>query len=155
MQHVERGARAAGRDLRALDVVVIAGSSINADRARAIEDARSWAATTARRIGKWMTSGGDAVKSLGAAILQQYRWDDHIAVGAAHARAVSDEMAKNFVFAGTADDVARTIERLESCGVTHVIALLMGPDLDATVEAFGREIIPAWRRAPAAARSSA
>jgi 5,10-methylenetetrahydromethanopterin reductase len=155
LRHVERGARVAGRDWRGLDIVVIAGSSINADAARAIDDARSWAATTARRVGKWMTSGGDAVKTLGAAVLQQYRWDEHIAPGAAHARPVSDEMAKNFVLAGTAADVTRAIEGLASCGVTHVVALLMGADLDGTVEAFGREIIPAWRAAPAAARSSA
>jgi 5,10-methylenetetrahydromethanopterin reductase len=153
LQHVARGARRAGRDEQALEVAVIAGASINADRGRAIEDARSWAATTARRVGTWTTAGGDEIKRVGAAILKQYRWDDHIAVGAAHARVVSDEMARDFVFAGTAEDVARAVERLAPCGVTHVIGLMMGPDIDGTLEAFGREIIPAWRGAPAAARS--
>jgi alkanesulfonate monooxygenase SsuD/methylene tetrahydromethanopterin reductase-like flavin-dependent oxidoreductase (luciferase family) len=150
MAHVMRGARAAGRDRRDLDVAVIAGSSIDADRRRAIEAARSWAATTARRIGKWMVAGGAEVRTTGAAVLQAYRWDDHIAAGAAHAGPVSDEMAENFVLAGTADDVARAIERLERCGVDHVIALLMGPNMEATLEVFGREIIAAWPRVPAA-----
>jgi 5,10-methylenetetrahydromethanopterin reductase len=149
MEHVRRGARAAGRDPRSLDVAVIAGSSIHRDRAVAIDEARSWAATTARRIGKWMTAGGDEVKSVGAAILAQYRWDEHIARGASHARAVSDEMAASFVFAGTADDVRRTIERLEPCGVTHVIGLMVGQSIDATLDAYARDIIPAWRQAPA------
>jgi alkanesulfonate monooxygenase SsuD/methylene tetrahydromethanopterin reductase-like flavin-dependent oxidoreductase (luciferase family) len=148
MEHVRRGARAAGRNATSLDVAVIAGSSIHRDRAVAIDEARSWAATTARRIGKWMTAGGDEMRSLGAAIRAQYRWDEHIALGATHARAVSDEMASSFAFAGTADDVRRAIERLEPCGVTHVIGLMVGASIDATLDAYARDIIPAWRRAP-------
>lgn len=155
MQHVERGCHRAGRDLDGLDVAAIAGCSVNTDRGRAIEEARSWAATVARRIGKWMASGGDQVRTLGAAVLQEYKWDEHIALGAAHARPVSDEMARNFVLAGTADDVARTIERLAQSGVTHVIPLMMGPSIEGTLRVFGRDIIPAWRTSPAVARSSA
>lgn len=154
LQHVARGARRAGREATDLDVVVIAGCSINADRSRAIEEARSWAATTARRIAKWMIAGGEDVRRVGATILKQYDWAEHIAAGAAHARPVSDAMARSLVLAGTADDVSRTIEDLARCGVTHVVPLLMGANIDATLEVFGREIIPAWR-APAAARSSA
>jgi 5,10-methylenetetrahydromethanopterin reductase len=155
MGHVTRGAQSAGRDPRELDVAVIAGASINTDRRRAIEEARSWAATTARRVGKWMMAGGSEVRRVGAAILGTYRWDDHITPGAAHARPVSDEMARNFVLAGTADDVARRIETLVGCGVGHVIPLLMGPNMEDTLEAFGREIIPAWRQASVAAKGSA
>ena len=149
MAHVLRGARLAGRDRRDLDVAVIAGCSIHADRARAIDETRSWAATTARRIGRWMAAGGSEMQRLGASILRDYKWDEHITVGAAHARPVSDEMARNFVLAGTADDVARSVEGLERCGVDHVIALLMGSDMEGTLETFGREIIPLWRHAPA------
>jgi peptidyl-dipeptidase Dcp len=42
-----------------------------------------------------------------------------------------------------------TIAALERSGVTHVIALLMGQDLDGTVQTYARDIIPAWRPAPA------
>jgi 5,10-methylenetetrahydromethanopterin reductase len=146
MRHVERGARRAGRDPRSLDIAVFAGSSINADRSRAIEEARAWAATTVRRIAKWMVAGGDEVRSIGATILKQYNWADHIAPGAAHARPVSDAMARNLVLAGTTDDVAEMIRRLAECGVTHVIPLPMGPNIKDTLQAFGREIIPAWRQ---------
>jgi alkanesulfonate monooxygenase SsuD/methylene tetrahydromethanopterin reductase-like flavin-dependent oxidoreductase (luciferase family) len=154
LQHVARGARRAGREATDLDIVVIAGCSINADRSRAIEEARSWAATTARRIATWMIAGGEDVRRVGATILEQYDWAEHIAAGAAHARPVSDAMARSLVLAGTADDVSRTIEDLARCGVTQVVPLLMGASIDATLEVFGRDIIPAWR-APAAARSSA
>ena len=145
LEHVRRGARDAGRDVGALDVAVIAGASINRDRARAIEDTRPWAATTARRVAKWMAAGGDDVRRVGASVLEQYDWNEHIAVGAAHARAVSDDMARNFVLAGTANDVARTVESLQACGVTQVLPLLMGSDVATTLEVFGREIIPATR----------
>jgi 5,10-methylenetetrahydromethanopterin reductase len=146
LAHVRRGARAAGRDPARLDIAVIAGASIQRDRARAIEDTRAWAATTARRVAKWMAAGGDDVRRVGAAVLEDYDWDQHIAVGAAHARAVSDDMARNFVLAGTVEDVARTVESLEACGVTHVLPLMMGSDIATTLEAFGREIIPASTR---------
>ena len=155
LEHVGCGSRRAGRDPRDLDVAVIAGCSIDADRGRAIEEARAWAATTARRIGKWMLAGGAEMRTLGAAVLRQYRWAEHIAPGAAHARPVSDEMARNFLLAGTADDVARTIERLAQAGVSHVIPLMMGSDIEGTLRAFGRDIIPGWRRTPAGARSPA
>jgi 5,10-methylenetetrahydromethanopterin reductase len=154
LQHVDQGLRAAGRDRRSLDVAVFAGSSIRADCGLALDETRSWAATTARRIGQWMAAGGDQMRSLGATILQQYRWDDHIAVGAAHAKPVSDEMARHFVLAGTPDDVAGAIERLEPLGVNHVIGLLMGADLDGTVAAYARDIIPARRTAPATRTSA-
>jgi 5,10-methylenetetrahydromethanopterin reductase len=156
LRHVQRGARHADRDPGGLDVAVIAGCSIDADRSRAIDEARSWAATTARRIARWMVAGGEDVRRAGAAILKQYDWADHIAVGAAHARPVGDALARTLVLAGTADDVARTIEGLASCGVTHVLPLFMGPNIEGTLQVFGREIIPAWRaRVPATARSSA
>ena len=154
MQHVERGLRAAGRDRRNLDVAVFAGSSIRSDRRRAIDETRSWAATTARRIGKWMTAGGDEIQQVGATVLRQYDWNAHIAAGAKHAESVSDDLARQFVLAGTADDVAGTIAKLECSGVTHVIALLMGEDLDGTVGAYARDIIPAWRQAPATRHSA-
>ena len=153
LRHVRDGAREAGRDLAALDVAVIAGASIRRDRAAALEDTRGWAATTARRVAKWMAAGGEDVRRVGAEVLRAYDWNEHIAAGAAHARAVSDEMAANFVLAGTADDVARTIATLEGCGVTQVLPLPMGGDITATLEAFGRDIIPAWRTPRAATRS--
>jgi 5,10-methylenetetrahydromethanopterin reductase len=155
LQHVERGARRAEREVTDLDIAVIAGASIDADPSRAIEETRSWAATTARRVAKWVAAGGDEVRSVGAAILKEYNWADHIALGAAHARLVSDDMARNFVLAGTAADVARAIERLGSCGVTHVLPLLMGSNIEATLEAFGREIIPLRRTPPTAVGSRA
>ena len=92
-----------------------------------------------------MAAGGKEMRALGTTILARYRWDEHIAEGAAHARPVSDEMARRFVFAGTAADVSLTVRRLEACGVTHVLPLLMGTDIAGTLEAWSREVMPAWR----------
>jgi len=152
LAHVAHGARRAGRDAGSLDVVVIAGSSIGTDGAQAIDETRSWAATTLRRVGPWMAAGGDAMRALGATILARYRWDEHIALGAAHARQVPDDVAKSFVFAGTAADVTQTVRRLEACGVTHVLPLLMGTNIAGTLEAWSREVMPAWRMPSMAGR---
>jgi hypothetical protein len=44
------------------------------------------------------------------------------------------------------------VRRLEGCGVTHVLALLMGSDIAGTLEAWSREIMPAWRTPSMAGR---
>lgn len=147
LRHVERGAGRSGRDLSALEIAVIAGSAIDAESSRAVEATRSWAATTARRIGRWIGAGDAEMRNVGAAVSAQYNWSEHIAAGAAHARQVGDALARSLAFAGTADEVARSINRLEPCGVTQVIALLTGSKIEATLAAFGREIIPALRAA--------
>lgn len=150
LTHVERGARRAGRPLDALEVVVVAGCVVDTDRARALAVSRSWAATTARRIGRWMPSGD--FRAAGGAILQQYDWSQHLQAGAAHAELLSDELTRRLVLAGTVDDCVATIRGLAACGVGHIYPLFMGDDLDATVEAFGEKIIPACRAATAAER---
>ncbi len=152
LDHVANGARRAGRDPASLDIVVIAGSSIGADGARAVDETRAWAATTLRRVGQWMAAGGDELRALGATILARYRWDEHIALGAAHARPVPDEIARRFVFAGTPAEVTQTVRRLEACGVTHVLPLLMGSNITGTLEAWSREVMPAWRVSSLAGR---
>jgi len=152
LDHVAEGARRAGRDLTTLDIVVIAGSSIMPDGAQAVDETRSWAATTLRRVGTWMAAGGGEMRTLGAAIRAHYRWDEHITPGAAHARPVPDEIARSFVFAGTAAEVAQTVRRLEACGVTHVLPLLMGSNVAGTLEAWSREVMPAWRTPSMAGR---
>src|SRR5207249_9685069 len=96
--------------------------------------------------------GGDETRALGAAIRARYRWDEHISAGAAHARAIPDETARRFVLAGTAAEVAQTVRRLAECGVTHVVALLMGSNIAGTLEAWSREILPAWRTPSMAGR---
>jgi len=56
LDHVREGARRAGRDPLSLDVVVIAGSAIGPDGAKAIDEARAWAAitlTAATRCARW------------------------------------------------------------------------------------------------------
>jgi len=152
LDHVAVGARRAGRDPTSLDVVVIAGSSIDADGARAVDETRSWAATTLRRVGPWMAAGGGEMRALGATIRARYRWDEHITPGAGHARPVPDEIARDFVFAGTAAEVAQMVRRLEACGVTHVLPLLMGSNIAGTLAAWSREIMPAWRTPSMAGR---
>ena len=154
LRYVERGARRADRDLRALDVTVIAASSVSQDRGRAIEECRSWAATTTRRIAKWMAAAGAEARAAGAGILQEYRWADHLVVGAAHARQLTDDMASKFVLAGTPADLVQTIKGLEECGVTHVIALFIGRDIKGSLAAFGQEVLPVWRKISAVSAGS-
>jgi alkanesulfonate monooxygenase SsuD/methylene tetrahydromethanopterin reductase-like flavin-dependent oxidoreductase (luciferase family) len=95
---------------------------------------------------------GETATVNGVEVRRSLDWDEHISAGAAHARPIPDEIARRFVFAGTAAEVAQMVRRLEGCGVTHVLALLMGSDIAGTLEAWSREIMPAWRTPSMAGR---
>ncbi len=142
--HVERGAHRSSRPLAALDVTVVAGCSVGDDRSRTLADCRPWAAMTARRLARWMVTAGEELRGTGAAVLRQYRWQEHLAAGADHARDVGDEVTRQLALAGTPEDCVETIVRLEACGVTQVAPFFMGTDVARSVEAFGRGVIPRW-----------
>jgi len=55
------------------------------------------------------------------------------------------------VIAGSAIGPA-SAKAVEGGGVTHVLALLMGSDIAGTLEAWSREIMPAWRTPSMAGR---
>src|SRR5262249_53615001 len=81
----------------------------------------------------------------------KYDYLEHGVPDAAHARAVTDDMAERLTLIGTAAEVRDKIARLESVGVTHVCLYLgiVEPEFHfSTLETYGREIIPHFQPAP-------
>jgi 5,10-methylenetetrahydromethanopterin reductase len=140
LRHVERGRARAGRGLEGFDVAVVAGCSVRRQRADAIEDCRPWAAMTVRRVAKWM-EGAQPLRDLGRSVQTIYRWQDHLATGAQHARLLGADAVAQLALAGTAEELRDRVATLEACGVTHLAPLFVGADLRSSLDAFARTII--------------
>jgi len=76
-----------------------------------------------------------------------YDYKDHSREGAAHGEFVTDEICDRFSVIGTIDQVRDKLKELESIGVDHYNIYLMTHGQEQILEAYGREIIPAFKGA--------
>ena len=71
-----------------------------------------------------------------------YDYKDHSRVGAAHGEFVTDEICDRFCVLGNTEQVLEKLRELESVGVDQFNIYLMTGQQEATLEAYGRDIIP-------------
>ena len=109
------------------------GCSIRDDPADALDDVRPFVASVLRHPLAFEISA--EIEGIQTAIRAQYEFGHHMARSAGHAAAVPDHIVREFVVAGTNDDVASGLDRLRkdvSSLVDEVALVLMAPDrLDA------------------------
>ena len=72
-----------------------------------------------------------------------YDYLHHAEVGSANAQFVDDEVVDRFCVIGSVDDHRRKLAELADAGVDQFNIYLMNGDEEQTLEAYGREIIPA------------
>jgi probable F420-dependent oxidoreductase len=72
----------------------------------------------------------------------QYDYADHSRVGAKHGEFVSDETCDRFCILGSPEQHVEKLRRLEEVGVDQWNIYLMTEGQDATLEAYGRDVIP-------------
>jgi probable F420-dependent oxidoreductase len=78
-----------------------------------------------------------------------YDYDEHSRVGAKHGEFVTDEICDRFSVLGDVGQISEKLRKLESIGVDHYSIYLMTHNQEATLEAYGREIIPQFAAAAA------
>src|SRR5215213_1413872 len=71
-----------------------------------------------------------------------YDYGEHSRTGAKHGAFVSDEICDRFCVLGTAEQAIEKLAELESIGVDQFNVYLMTEGQEATLETYGREIIP-------------
>ena len=156
--HTRRGAAAAGRDLDGFEIVAAAPTYISQDRERGLSRVRGFPATVSNHVKDLLRLyrpeelPADLVE--GMASISGYDYQKHGVPDAPHTRAVTDDMAERLTLVGTAEHVRDKIRRLEAAGVTRVCLYLgiVEPEFHvATLQTYGRDIIPHFRR-PAAER---
>ena len=78
-----------------------------------------------------------------------YDYDEHSRVGAKHGEFVTDEICDRFSVLGDVGQISEKLRELESIGVDHYSIYLMTHNQEATLKAYGREIIPQFAAAAA------
>ena len=155
MATARAAAEEAGRDPSALKCIVCAPSHISDDLADAREQTRWFPAMVSNHVMDLIErygADGSVIPSALTDFVQArkfYDYDDHSRVGAAHGEFVTDEICDRFSVLGTAEQATAKLRELESIGVDHYSIYLMTHGQEATLAAYGADVIPQFAGARA------
>ena len=150
MDTARKAAEEAGRDPSALKCIVSAPSHISDDLADARNQVRWFPAMVSNHvqdlIDRYGTDGSVVPKVLTDFVEARkfYDYNDHSRVGAAHGEFVTDEICDRFCAIGSTEQVIAKLRELESIGVDQFNVYLMTEGQEATLEAYGRDILPGF-----------
>jgi len=148
MATARKAAEEAGRDPAALKCIVSAPSHISDDLADAREQVRWFPAMVSNHvqdlIDRYGTDGSVVPKVLTDYVEARkfYDYSEHSRVGAKHGAFVTDEICDRFCVLGTSEQANAKLSELESIGVDQFNIYLMTHGQEATLEAYGRDILP-------------
>ena len=148
MATARRAAEEAGRDPAALKCLVCAPSKVTGDIAQARDEVRWFPAMVGNHVADIIRvhgEGGSIPHALTDYIRDRDKYDysEHSRVGAQHGSFVTDEICDRFCVIGSVAQVTEKLRELESIGVDEWIVYLMTHDQEETLEAYGRDVIPA------------
>jgi probable F420-dependent oxidoreductase len=148
VQKVREAAEEAGRDPDAIAVCVAAPAYVGDDLAHAREQCRWFGGMVGNHVAdivKRYGEGGDIPRALTDYIKARegYDYSHHGRVGNPDTEFVPDEIVERFCVLGTVDDHIAKLRELEGLGVDQFNIYLMHDAMDATLDAYGSEIIPA------------
>src|SRR5215207_6366694 len=148
MSTARKAAEEAGRDPAALKCIVCAPSHIGDDPAHARDQVRWFPAMVSNHvkdlIARYGADGAVVPRALTDYVPDDtgYDYDEHSRTGARHGAFVSDEICDRFCVLGTPEQAVEKLVELESIGVDQFNVYLMTEGQEATLETYGREIIP-------------
>jgi probable F420-dependent oxidoreductase len=148
---VRAAAEEAGRDPHEIKVMACAPAFVSDDVAAACEQVRWFPAMVSNHVFDVLSKHDPA--TLPAALTdyvgrmqrEHYDYTEHSRVGATHGEQVTDETCERFCILGTPEQHVEKLRRLEAAGVDQWNIYLMTSGQEQTLEAYGREIIPALR----------
>ena len=145
---VREAAVEAGRDPDAITVCVAAPAYIGDDLAHAREQCRWFGGMVGNHVAdivKRYGEGGDIPRALTDYIKARegYDYSHHGRVGNPDTEFVPDEIVERFCVLGTVEDHVAKLRELEDLGVDQFNIYLMHDAQDATLAAYGSDVIPA------------
>jgi probable F420-dependent oxidoreductase len=148
MATARSAAEKAGRDPDALTCIVGAPSKLDDDIARCREEVRWFPAMVSNHVMDLIERYGwnsDIPSELTDFVKARsfYDYKHHSRVGAAHGEWVSDEICDRFCVIGSAERCIDKLRALEAAGVDQFNVYLMTNEQEATLHAYGRDVIPA------------
>ena len=149
---VREAAEEAGRDPDAITVCVAAPAYIGDDLAHAREQCRWFGGMVGNHVAdivKRYGEGGDIPRALTDYIKARegYDYSHHGRVGNPDTEFVPDEIVERFCVLGTVEDHVAKLRELEGLGVDQFNIYLMHDAQDATLAAYGSDVIPAMTTA--------
>lgn len=147
---VKRAAENVGRDPDTLDICVAAPAYVGADIAHQRDQLRWFGGMVGNHVHDMVKRyGGDDPSKVPAVLAdyirarEGYDYSHHGKTGNPSTDFVPDEIVDRFCVLGTADQHIARMEELKALGVTQFAVYLMHDDKEGTLEAYGRDIIPA------------
>jgi len=155
MATARKAAEKAGRDPDALECIVGAPSKVSDDLATCREEVRWFPAMVSNHVMDLVERYGydsDIPSELTDFVKARkfYDYKDHSRVGAAHGEFVTDEICDRFCVIGSAEQCIAKLHALEAVGVDQFNVYLMTNAQEETLDAYGRDVIPAFAPATTA-----
>jgi probable F420-dependent oxidoreductase len=152
---VRAGAEAAGRDPAAIRVMAAAPVWVSDDRAIARDHVRWFPALVSNHVMDLIAryDPAELPPELTAYVQDRsgYDYQHHAEVGSNNAQFVSDDVVDRFCIVGTLAEHTQRLQELADIGVDQFNIYLMSGDEEATLDVYGRAILPAF--APATTTS--
>ena len=153
LDHVRRGAEAAGRDAGQLHIVCSTATFVSSDLARARDEVRPLGSVVGNHVAEVLrNSGPDSMpKELAAMIANRPEYDylQHVHKDAEHSRYVSDDIIDRLCLVGSADACVEKLLALRKLGVTHVNFYAQSGEFEAQMETMASSVIPRLRESAA------
>ena len=145
---VREGAEEAGRDFSKIKVMSAAPVWVSDDLIKARDQVRWFPALVSNHVVDLVSryKPEELPPELTSYIRDRkgYNYLHHAEVGSSNAEFVSDEIVDRFCIVGPAEEHVRKLKELQSVGVTQFNIYLMSGDEEEAVEAYGRDIVPAF-----------
>jgi probable F420-dependent oxidoreductase len=150
---VRQGAIAAGRDPDSIKVMAAAPVWVSDDLATARERVRWFPALVSNHVVDLLSryDAAELPPELTAYVGGRagYDYQHHAEVGSSNSTFVSDDVVDRFCIVGNVAEHHRRLAELAEVGVNQFNIYLMSGDEEATLDVYGREVVPAF--APQAA----
>ncbi|MDQ6602252.1 MAG: TIGR03842 family LLM class F420-dependent oxidoreductase [Chloroflexota bacterium] len=144
---VREGAEAAGRDFAAIKIMAAAPVWVSDDLAAAREQVRWFPALVSNHVMDLIAryDPADLPPELTAYVQDRagYDYRHHAEVGSGNAAFVADDVVDRFCIVGPVAEHHRRLRELADLGVHQFNIYLMSGDEEATLDVYGREIVPA------------
>ncbi len=148
LQFVHAGARAAGRDPASIQVMAATAVWVSDDLATAREHVRWFPALVSNHVKDLISryEPSELPPELTAYVRDRagYDYQHHAEVGSSNAQFVDDDVVDRFCIIGAAEQHRAKLQELVDAGVTQFNIYLMSGEEEATLDVYGREIVPGF-----------
>jgi probable F420-dependent oxidoreductase len=146
---VKKGAEAAGRDFRTIEVMAAAPVWVSDDLKVAREHVRWFPALVSNHVVDLISrySPDELPPALTAFVRNRggYDYQQHCEVDSSNSKFVSDDVVDRFCIVGPAEAHREKLRKLASVGVTQFNIYLMCGEEEEALETYKKEILPAFR----------